>query len=319
MHAAVVTSFDTPPHFDTFPDPLASGDHEIVVDVVAAGLHPRVRSGADGSHYTSTGRLPMVPGVDAVGRTSGGALIYFVADDDAVGTMAERAVVDDRRSVALPADVDVAAIAAGMNPAMSSWIALRRRVDFRSGQRVLVLGATGNAGQMAVQIAKHLGAALVVGAGRDAQRLAVLPSLGADATVALTGEPDDVAARLAAVAADVDVVIDYLWGAPAEQAMVALVRSRADRSAPLRWVQIGSVAGPRASLPSELLRAANLQLLGSGQGSVTTAGIVAELPMLAERIGDGTLQVDATPVPLADVEHAWTAPVRPGQRVVFTP
>ena len=96
-----------------------------------------------------------------------------------------------------------------MNPAMSSWVALRRRIAFQPGAAVLVLGATGNAGRLAVQIARHLGAGHVVAAGRDAERLAALAGLGADVTVSL----DDDA--LGGAAADVDVVIDYLWGAPA--------------------------------------------------------------------------------------------------------
>jgi NADPH:quinone reductase-like Zn-dependent oxidoreductase len=319
MHAAVVHSFDTPPRFDAFPDPTASGEHEVLVDVLAAGLHPRVRSAADGSHYTSDGTLPMVPGVDAVGRTADGELLYFVADDSAVGTMAERAVVDRRRSVTLPAGADPAAVAAAMNPGMSSWVALRRRVDFRPGGSVLVLGATGNAGQLAVQIARHLGAARVVGAGRDPRRLDLLKSLGADATVSLDGEDKDVAERLGRAAADVDVVIDYLWGRSAQLAMPALLTARADRSRALAWVQIGSMAGAEITLPSFLLRAANLTVLGSGQGSLTTAGIVAELPSLVDEIASGALAVDPLPMPLSQVEQAWSTSTAPGQRIVLVP
>ncbi|NEB79481.1 zinc-binding alcohol dehydrogenase family protein, partial [Streptomyces sp. SID14478] len=127
MRAAVVRSFDAPPRYDTFETPVPRGEYEMLVDVLAAGLHPRVRSGADGSHYSSGGALPMVPGVDAVGRTADGELCYFVATDDAAGTMAEQAVVDRRRCVPLPPTADPAAVAAAMNPAMSSWLALRLR------------------------------------------------------------------------------------------------------------------------------------------------------------------------------------------------
>jgi NADPH:quinone reductase-like Zn-dependent oxidoreductase len=313
VHAAVVRSFDHPPRYETFETPQAHGEHELVVDVVAAGLHPRVRSGADGSHYTSDGELPLIPGIDGVGRTADGALLYFVLPDTTLGSMAERALVDVRRSVPLPPDSDAATIAAAMNPAMSSWIALRRRIAMPPGQRILVLGATGNAGQMAVQIAKHLGAAQVIGAGRDAGRLAALRALGADVTVSL----DDDA--LGDAAADVDVVVDYLWGAPAEHAIRAIVTGRADRSRALDWIQIGSVAGPDLALPSAALRAANLRLLGSGQGSVSTAAIVGELPALAAEITAGTLTVNAAPLPLSQVESAWNAPTAPGQRTVFTP
>ena len=318
MHAAVVRSFDAPPRYETFQTPEPSGEQEIAVDVLAAGLHPRVRSGASGRHYTSTEALPLIPGVDGVGRSAAGQLMYFIAFDGALGTMAERAVIDRRRALALPDDADVPAIAAAMNPGMSSWVAQRKRIGFEAGQKVLVLGATGNAGQMAVQIAKFLGAGHVVAAGRNAERLTGLASLGADETVSLTGEPEEVAEALGAAASDVDVVIDYLWGSATEQAIPALVRGRADRSKPLYWVEIGSMAGTTITLPSAALRAANLQLLGSGQGSVTTAEIVAELPGLADQITAGAFVVDPLPTPLSEVESAWNTPTAPGQRIVFT-
>jgi NADPH:quinone reductase-like Zn-dependent oxidoreductase len=319
MHAAVVRSFDAPPCCESFPSPQPSGEHEIAVDVLAAGLHPRVRSGASGAHYTSTGALPLIPGIDGVGRSEDGELVYFVAFDGAFGTLAERTVIDRRRAVALPDDADVVAIAAAMNPGMSAWMALRTRISFDVVQKVLVLGATGNAGRIAVQIAKLLGAGCVVAAGRDPERLSNLTSLGADEVVSLVGDPDEIARTLAAAAADVDVVIDYLWGSVTDQAIPALVRARAEPSKPLFWIQIGSMAGATITLPSAALRAANLQLLGSGQGSLTTAAIVAELPALAAQITAGSLAVDPLPTPLRDVESAWQAPTAPGQRIVFIP
>lgn len=307
MDAAVVTAFDTPPRCQPFPEPVARGTHELVVEVLAAGLHPRVRSQADGSHYTSDGALPLVPGIDGVGRDRDGRLRYFVLPDATLGSLAQRTVIDVRRSVELPAGADPVALAAAMNPAMSSWIALRRRIELPPGAAVLVLGATGSAGRMAVEVARLLGAGHVVGAGRDAAKLAALP---ADQTVPLGQEAD---------AADVDVVLDYLWGEPAAQAMAALVRARADRGRPLTWVEIGSVAGPTAAIPSAALRAARLQLVGSGQGSVPTAEIVAELPALAEAVAAGSVTVDAEPVPLADVERAWAAAATSTRRLVVTP
>jgi NADPH:quinone reductase-like Zn-dependent oxidoreductase len=318
MNAAVVRSFQQPPRYEAFETP-APGDGEMSLEVLAAGLHPRVRSGASGTHYTSTGVLPLIPGVDGVGRSADGELFYFVASDGAFGTMAERTVVDRRRAVTLPADADVPAIAAGMNPGMSSWVALRRRISFQRGQKVLVLGATGNAGRMAIQVAKFLGAGYVVGAGRSEERLAALGALGADATVSLAGGAQEIADALGSVAGDVDVVIDYLWGPATEQAIPAVVQARAERSRPLSWIQIGSMAGLTITLPSAALRAANLQLLGSGQGSVTPAGIVAELPELAAQITAGTFRVDAVSRPLSDVETVWSAPTPQGKRVVLAP
>jgi NADPH:quinone reductase-like Zn-dependent oxidoreductase len=313
MHAAVVTTFDSPPAYREFPTPRAQKPDEVLVDVLAAGLHPRVRSQADGSHYTSTGELPLVPGIDGVGRGPDGTLRYFVLPDTAMGAMAEQTVIELRRSIALPEGVDPVVVAAAVNPVMSSWIALRRRIEFEAGQSVLVLGATGSSGRMAVQVAKHLGAERVIGAGRDPQRLTAVAELGADTTVRI----DDTAA-LARAARDVDVVIDYVWGPITADAMAAIVGGRADRGRPLTWIEIGSVAGPCAAIPSAALRAARLQIVGSGQGSVPTRDILAELPAIVDEITDGAFDIDARAVGLADVEAAW-ADAAATQRVVITP
>ena len=318
MRAAVVTSFGMPPACQEFPTPAPHTADEALVDVIAAGLHPRVRSQASGLHYTSSGELPLVPGIDGVGRAPDGTLRYFLLPDTTMGAMAERTVVDLRRSVVLPGDSDPVLIAAAMNPAMSSWVALRRRISFHPGQSVLVLAATGNAGRMAVQVAKHLGASHVIGAGRQPGRLAALTDLGADAAVSLDGAPADAARRLGQAAGDVDVVIDYLWGQPAADAMLAMVTNRTDRGQPLTWIEVGSVAGPTAAIPSAALRAARLQIVGSGQGSVPSHDIRAELPELATEITSGIFRIDARTVPLADVETAWKD-TGGGQRIVITP
>jgi NADPH:quinone reductase-like Zn-dependent oxidoreductase len=319
MNAAVVTSFDEPPHYQELDVPLPATDDETIVDMLAIGLHPRTRSGAAGAHYRSAGTLPMIPGVDGVGRRPDGQLIYFVAADDVIGTMAEQALVERHRAIVLPDDVDVVKIAAAMNPAMSAWVALRRRVPIQAGQSVLVLGATGNAGTMAVQVAKRLGAGRVVGAGRNRERLEALTANGADHVVALTDDADASARALSAAGAEVDIVIDYLWGRPAEHAMMALLTGRADRSRALDWIQIGSVAGPTITLPSVALRSANFRLQGTGQGAVSTAVYASELPALVDEIDAGRIVVKANAAPLAEVERIWVAPDVPGERTVLVP
>ena len=317
MHAAVVTSFDQSPRYESFDDPVP-GDGELLLEVVAAGLHPRVRSQAGGSHYTSTDELPLIPGIDGVGRTADGELRYFLLDDTTRGSMAERVVVDARRTIPLPEGVDPLLMAAAMNPAMSSWVALRKRIEFTPGQSVLVLGATGSAGALAVQIAKHLGAGQVIAAGRDRARLDALASV-ADVTVSLSGSANEISARLADVAANVDVVIDYVWGPTTTDAMVAIVGTRADAAKPLTWIEIGSVGGPTAEIPSAALRAARLQIVGSGQGSVPTRDFVTELAELASELGKGSFVINARAVPLADVEATWSRHENGDERVVMTP
>lgn len=309
MHAAVVASSGALPRYAEFPDPVAA-EGSVVAEVVAAGLHPLVRSRASGAHYSSDGVFPLVPGVDGVVRMPDGSLRYAILHDTRVGTMAELALVDPERSIPLPDGVDPVAVAAAMNPAMSSWVALRSRIAFEPGGSVLVIGATGNAGRMAVQIARILGASRVIGAGRDAASLESVRALGADEVLPLD--------RLAG-AADVDVVLDYVWGPVAGAAMTDVITARPDRSRPLDWVQIGSVAGPDAPVPGAALRASRLRIVGSGIGSVSAREFTRQLPALVEEISAGRLDVRARAVPLADVEAEWTRPAAPGERVVLVP
>ncbi|MGW0936043.1 quinone oxidoreductase family protein [Streptomyces sp. NPDC002666] len=308
MHAAIITAYDAPPAYGEHPEPVARGEHDMVVDVLAAGLHHLTRSKADGSHYSASGAFPLVPGMDGVVRDPSGRLRYAALDDTDLGTFAERTVIDSRRSIVLPDDVDPVRIAAAMNPGMSSWVALRRRITFREGQHVLILGATGNAGRMAIQIARRFGAAQVFAAGRDAARLEALPGLGADRALTF----DDVAA-----AADVDVVLDFVWGEPAAGAMLPMLTARADRSAPLTWIQIGSMAGASAPVPSAALRAAQLNIVGSGIGSVPARDFIAELPELAKAVTEGAIDVQARAVPLARIAQAWSE--KTSERLVFVP
>ncbi|HEX3795960.1 MAG TPA: zinc-binding alcohol dehydrogenase family protein [Acidimicrobiales bacterium] len=319
MYAAVVDAFGQPPHYREFETPQPVGEHEALVEVVASGLHPRVRSQATGTHYTSTEELPLIPGIDGVGRLASGGLVYFVLPDTTMGAMAQHTVIDLRRCIHLPDETDPLLVAAAMNPGMSSWVALRKRVRITPGQSVLILGATGSAGQLAIQVARHLGAGHIIGAGRDATRLGLLPGLGAHDVVSLTGAAADVAEALGKAASHVDVVLDYLWGTPAEEAMLALARGRADPGQPLHWVQIGAVAGPTAQIPSAALRSTNLCLMGSGQGSVPTRDILSELPALATEIAHGTFELHVEAEPLSLVESVWTKPVRADGRIVLTP
>ncbi len=310
MKAAVVTEFSQPPRYQEFPDPVPRDKGEEVVEVLAAGLHPRVRSQAGGFHYTSTGELPLVPGIDAVVRDSEGKIRYAILDDATLGTMADRTVIELDRSVVLPDTIDPVVVAAAMNPVMSSWVALRRRIRLEPEQRIAILGATGNAGRLAIQVAKRFGASEVIAIGRDRSKLAELVALGADHTCTF-----DQLAR----AADVDVVVDYVWGKPTGAAMVEILTNRADRAEPLTWLEIGAIAGPEAVIPAAALRSARLQIVGSGIGSVPGRDFIEELPMLAEAITDGAFDVRARAVPLAEVELAWTATGANGDRVVFVP
>ena len=315
MKAAVVRGPDQSPRYEAFAPP-ESRDGGIIVDVLAAALSPRARAGATGQHYTSSGVFPLVPGLDGVGRLPDGQRVYFLAADDALGTMAERTLADARFALPLPDGVRASVIAAAMIPAISSWVALTRRAPLQPRQSVLVLGATGAAGQLAVQIAKYLGAGRVVAAGRNREVLGRLQALGADVVVGLTGTKGDGEA-VAAAASEVDIVLDYLWGPVTTGIMPALCRLREAESRALNWVLIGSVAGEDISLSSILLRKRNLQILGSGQGATSTADMFSVSPDIVAAFAAGALQVQVHEVPLADVERQWSTHLASGERLVF--
>lgn len=315
MKAAVITSFDQPPRYGDFPDPAPNGPEEMLVEVLAVGLHHLTRGRASGAHYSSIGEFPLVPGVDGVGRDADGKLRYFAQSPSRIGTMADKTVIELDHSIELPNDSDPVTMAGAMNPAMASWLALRCRVPFQRGQKVLILGATGSSGSMAVQIARHLGASQVIAAGRNEQRLAKLLALGATEVVTLK----DAQLGVGAVACEVDVVLDFLWGDSSMRVMETVLRRRADRSRSLTWIHVGSMAGEVAAIPGTFLRSANLQIVGSGHGSVSGRDILMELPALVKEIARGTFRIDVKPIPLRDVERVWFEASHTGERIVFTP
>jgi len=316
LKAAVITSFDQSPRYAEFPDPVATGAGEMLVEVLAVGLHHLTRGRASSGHYSSAPELPLIPGVDGVGRGSDGKLRYFAQGAGMFGTMAEKAMIALDHSIELPSDSDPVTVAGAMNPAMASWLALRCRVPFQRGQKVLILGATGSSGSMAVQIARHLGASQVIAVGRDEQRLAKLPALGATEVLTLMESRLE---NLGEIAREVDVVLDFIWGESSVRIMEIVLRQRSDRSQPLIWIHIGSMGGEVAAIPGAFLRSAELQILGSGHGSVSGRQILMELPALAKEISRGTFRIDVKAVPLCSVERTWTEAALSNERIVFTP
>lgn len=316
MKAALVESFDEPPRYRHVLEPRVDAGYE-KVDVLAVGVHPATRGIAAGKHYTSASQLPVVAGVDAVVRRADGGLAFVMAPS--AGTLAERLVIDPASAIPLPADASPAVLAATMNPALSSWVALRARVPFTAGQSVLVIGATGNAGSMAVKVARHLGAGRVVAAGRNRARLRELRSEGADDVVALTADTDATAEAYAKAAAEVDVVLDYVWGSPTELAMRAVLEARTAHTRPLDWVQVGGVGGTEITLRGYALISNACRVLGSGFGTVAPEFYREDFPALAAAITSGVLGVRPRRVSLADVEEAWANEDAPGERTVIVP
>jgi NADPH:quinone reductase-like Zn-dependent oxidoreductase len=320
MNAAVVESFDAPPRYMSFADPVA-GEGETIVNVSATGLHQIVRALARGKHYGSTGVLPMIPGVDGVGRLPDGTRVCFGISRSPYGTFAERTVTARSLCWPAPAGLDDVSIAGMTNPGMSSWAALTSRAQFVAGESVLILGATGTSGQLAVQIAKRLGARRVVAAGRNPQELERVKALGADAVISLNQEHDALVAsfRRELAGDGIDVVLDYLWGAPAEGLLEAISQKGLQHASPrIRFVQIGSTAGPTISLPAATLRSSGLELLGSGFGSVSIEKILQSVAEFHTEAAKAPFQTNIKAVSLRDVETLWNSPEQ-GPRLVFQP
>lgn len=316
MRAAIVHGPGRTPVHGELDEPTER-DGFVVVRVVASALSNATRVRAAGSHYSSTGGFPLVPGIDGVGRTGSGERVGFLLPEAPFGGMAEKTLVREALCVPVPDDVGDVLAAAIINPGQSPIGALRSRAHLQPGEGVLVNGATGITGQVAVQVARHLGAGRVVATGRDRGALARLRELGADDVIDLGGDADAVQDAMAAHVVDggVDVVLDYLSGPPTQALLGAIARSR--RSTPIRYVVAGTSADTSTTVPTSVLAATPVVLMGYGIGSVRPPEIVqaaAEALRIAAR---ANLRVDVTEVPLARVEEAWTA-AHDRSRVVFT-
>ena len=314
MQAAVINVLGQPPRYQTFPDPTAK-EGEAIIQVRAAGLHPIVKALASGSHYAGKGEVPAVPGLDGVGTLEDGSRVYFTFARKPWGSMCERTVAPSAKCLPLPEAIDDAQAAAIVNPGMSAF-SLRERAAVTKGETVLILGATGVAGQLAIQVARHLGARRVIAAGRNVESLS---SLNIDAIVPLGQSEDAVREAFVAEAArGIDVVIDYLWGRPTELLLEALSKGfnpTVTRS--VRLVEVGESAGKTINLPGATLRSIDLKIMGSGFGSVPLQKVFDAIPTLFSMAAAGSLHVAIETVPLADVESAWDRPEK-GRRIVFT-
>lgn len=220
----------------------------------------------------------------------------------------------------LPEGADPLAIAAGMNPALSGWMVLSsRRKEVGSLGTVLVLGATGMSGSLAVRSSLALGAERVIAAGRDGESLERLRGLGATTMPLVQDGPEALEDAIAGAIADTppNLVLDYLWGPVAEAAFAALGRGGDAPGANTSYVQIGTMAGLNASMPGEVLRSRPIRITGSGMGSVSPEEMLGEVPEIMARFADGSLEVPYASFPLSRVGEAWAHTGR--SRAVIVP
>jgi len=316
MKAAVITKPGKTPSFADFDDPVPQAG-EVLVAVTASAISQITKSRASGSHHTSPGSLPAVVGIDGVGRTQDGRRVYFVMPEEPFGGMAEKVAVRLRQCVPLPDDVDDVTAAAIAIPGMSSWAAFQERAHLIAGENVLINGATGAAGRLAVQIAKYMGAKRVIATGRNVAALEQVKVLGADATIPLIQSPMalETAFQEEFGGEGVDVVLDYLWGKSAETLIVAAAKA-GKNAVPIRFVQIGAVSGGDITLPGAALRSSALILMGSGIGSIPLKGLIGAISGVLQAVVPGKLKIETKAVPLAEVEDTWNKDSG-SSRVVF--
>ena len=314
MKAAVIHVIGEPPRFQDFPEPEPA-EGEVLIHVRAAGLHPIVKALAAGAHYAGKGESNVVPGIDGVGTLEDGRRVFFGSARKPWGTMCERTVAPVAWCFSLPDGVDDLQAAAILNPGMSAWLSLKERAGLKPGENVLILGATGVAGQLAIQAARHLGAARIVAAGRNLDAMVEKP----DAVVSLTETEDLIRDAFAAEARQgIDVVIDYLWGRPTELVLEALARGFDPKAArATRLVEVGESAGKTIALPGATLRSIDLKLMGSGFGSFPLQRVLDAIPTLFSLSAAGALRVVVDALPLSEVESAWNRK-ESGKRIVFT-
>lgn len=299
MHAAVLHEYGTPA-FGEFAEP-AAGEGQVVVEVAVAALNPVDVRKASGTYFAGRPPLPSVAGTEGVGRVAGdGRRVYFEVAAPPFGSMAERTLVPREALVELPDEIDDGLAAALGIAGLAGWLPLAWRARLRPGETVLVLGATGVVGQVAVQAARLLGAGRVVAAGRDAAGLERAVHLGADATVDLGATPPSqlTDAFRAAAGGDVDVAVDPLWGAPAAAAVEALGVGG-------RLVQLGQSAGAETTLPSASIRGRHLEILGHLNFLVPPVVRHDAYRTLVDHALARRIALEVERVPLRAVADAW--------------
>jgi NADPH2:quinone reductase len=306
MRAAVLHRLGTTPRCEPFAEPVV-GHGEVLVSVHAASLKPIDKQLARGSHYAAPRTFPLICGSDGVGHLNDGQRVFFGGPRPPYGAMTERTVVPQAFTFPIPETLNDEAAAAIANPGVSAWLSLAHRARLAAGENVLVLGATGVTGRLAVKLAKLLGAGRVVAAGRNQKRLSTLDQQGADATICLELPEPQLSDAFQREAGDsgFQVVIDYVWGLPAEAFLAAVTREEfAPIKSETRFVQVGEGAGPTISLRAAVLRSTALSILGTA-GIPPQDILVDAFQKVMAFAASGQLRVQTERVPLSEIQNAW--------------
>ena len=321
MKAAVLHKFGEIPRFEDFPDPIP-GDGQILVHVRAVALENADKMMAEGSHFASRqflSTLPAIVGFDGIGMLEDGRLVGFGGVKAPYGAMAEKTVIPEGYYVPIPTEVDAVTAAALPASALTSLFPLRWGAKLQTGETVLINGATGVSGKLAVQIAKLLGAGRVIGTGRNEESMKQALEFGADAMIDLKQSDQKLAAAFKKEAGEgYDVILDFLWGHPTEVLIKTLIPSEIRMSKPVRLIQIGEKAGTTISLSADSLRTTGLEILG-GAARITPEAMGECANQVWEWLRANQLHIDIEQVPLKDIESVWKHTDFQGRRIVIVP
>ncbi|QAY61622.1 zinc-binding alcohol dehydrogenase family protein [Microbacterium protaetiae] len=318
MKAAVVDHRGAVPVYREVADPVAA-QGEAILRVEAVAVENVDRAIVAGQHYTSApfqAALPAIPCFDGIGRTPGGTLVGFGGLEPPRGALAEYVVVTEGHWAPIPEGI-APEIAAVMSSAITG-MSMRTAAELKPGETVLVQGATGVAGRLAVQIARLLGAGRVVATGRDAAALASLAELGADAVITTDVADDDLVRAYRDAAGDgYDVVVDFLWGRPTHLLCESLIPETFALGTPTRLVQVGESAGETFEIPARALRTSGLEIYGAARNLM--AGMAEAYGQVVEWVRAGDLVIDVTTMPLSTIAEAWQRTDLRGSRLVIVP
>lgn len=318
MKAAVVDRPGGVPAYRDVPDP-AVGDGEVLVTVAAVAVESVDRAIVAGTHYTAAAfqsALPAIPCFDGIGRLPDGTTVGFGGLQPPHGALAEHVVVPALHTVPIADGLELPT-AAALSSAITA-MCMRTAGGLTAGETVLIQGATGVAGRLAVHVARLLGAGRVVATGRDRAALDEVAALGADAVIDTTLDDEQLVKAYRDSAGDgYDVVADYLWGRPAELLARALVPESFAFAEPTRLVQIGESAGPAIRLTADALRTSGLEIYGAARNAAT--GMAAAYQQVVEWLRDGSLTIPLVTMPLSRIAEAWTRTDLRGRRLVIVP
>lgn len=321
MKAAVVfQKGEFPTYVEDFTDPILQNESELLISVKASAVKNLDKTRASGKHYSTENErwAAKIPGGDGVGILSDGTRVYGIGLS---GMLAEKAIVEKDRIVKLPTGIDDATAAALPNAVMGSAMALRFRANLQTGETVLINGATGATGKLAVQIAKYYGAKKIIATGRNESSLKELLELGADKIISLNQENESFVSQLKNLHKQnpIDVVIDYLWGQSATLVLSA-IKGNGAYTHRTRYVTVGAMLGDTINLSSSILRGTDIQISGSGLGSWTHTEIkmlIAEiLPEMFDLAADGKLKIETVKVNLKGIQEVWDMNIEGGKRLV---